>query len=88
MDPSLYPPTHYLRAVPVRFVHWYTGIQFACLSVLWVVKTSIIGILFPFFVALLVPIRMYLKKVFRPHHLALLDAEEGPSDEEFREVGA
>jgi mannitol/fructose-specific phosphotransferase system IIA component (Ntr-type) len=88
MDPSLYPPTHYLRAVPVRFVHWYTGIQFVCLSVLWVVKTSVIGILFPFFVALLVPIRMYLKKVFRPHHLALLDAEEGPADEEFREVGA
>lgn len=88
MDPNLYPPTHYLRAVPVRFVHWYTGIQFVCLSVLWVVKTSVIGILFPFFVALLVPIRMYLKKVFRPHHLALLDAEEGPADEEFREVGA
>lgn len=88
MDPALYPPTHYLRAVPVRHVHRYTAIQFVCLSVLWVVKASIIGILFPFFVALLVPIRMHLKKVFRPHHLALLDAEEGPADEEFREVGA
>jgi len=88
MDPHLYPVTHYLRAVPVRYVHGYTGIQFACLTVLWLVKASFIGILFPFFVALLVPIRMYLKKVFRPHHLALLDAEEGPADEEFREVGA
>lgn len=88
MDPHLYPPTHYLRAVPVRFVHYYTGIQFACLTVLWVVKASAIGILFPFFVAMLVPIRLALKKIFRPHHLALLDAEEGPSDEEFREVGA
>ncbi len=61
---------------------------FVCLAVLWVVKTSFIGILFPFFVAMLVPIRMYLKKVFRPHHLALLDAEEGPADEEFKEIGA
>ena len=87
-DPSLYPPTHYIRAVPLRFVHAYTGIQFVCLAVLWVVKTSFIGILFPFFVAMLVPIRMYLKKVFRPHHLALLDAEEGPADEEFKEIGA
>lgn len=88
MDPNLYPPTHYIRAVPLRVIHGYTGIQFICLSVLWVVKTSFIGILFPFFVALLVPIRMYLKKVFRPHHLALLDAEEGPADEEFKEIGA
>ncbi len=33
-DPSLYPPTHYIRAVPLRFVHAYTGIQFVCLAVL------------------------------------------------------
>ena len=88
MDPNLYPPNHYLRAVPLRFVHWYTGVQLACLAILWVVKASIIGILFPFFVAMLVPVRMFLKKYFRPHHLGLLDAEEGPSDEEYREVGA
>ena len=88
MDPKLYPPTHYLRAVPLRYVHWYTGVQLVCLTVLWLVKASAIGILFPFFVAMLVPVRMALKKPFWPHHLALLDAEEGPADEEFREVGA
>ncbi len=87
-DSNLYPPTHYLRAVPERMVHRYTGIQLVCLAMLWVVKASIIGILFPFFVALLVPVRMGLARLFRPHHLALLDAEEGPADEEFREVGA
>lgn len=86
MDPNLYPPTHYLRAVPIRVVHFFTAVQFVCLTVLWLVKASIIGILFPFFVAMLVPVRMLLAKTFRPHHLALLDAEEGPADEEFREV--
>ncbi len=88
MEPEQYPVTHYLRAVPVRIVHIYTGVQAVCLAVLWVVKASIIGILFPFFVAMLIPVRMFLGRKMRPHHVALLDAEEGPGDEEFREVGA
>jgi mannitol/fructose-specific phosphotransferase system IIA component (Ntr-type) len=85
-DPNLYPPTHYLRAVPGRVVHLFTGVQLGCLTVLWMVKASVIGILFPFFVALLVPVRMLLAKTLRPHHLALLDAEEGPADEQYREI--
>ncbi len=88
MEPEQYPLTHYLRAVPVRIVHTYTAIQAACLTVLWIVKASVIGILFPFFVAMLIPVRMFVGKKLRPHHVALLDAEEGPEDEEFREVGA
>lgn len=86
MDPSLYPPTYYLRAVPRRVVHKYTLIQSVSLGVLWVVKTSVLGILFPLFIALLVPVRMLLDRWFEPEHLALLDAEEAPDDEEFREV--
>ena len=88
MDPEQYPPTHYIRAVPSKAVHAYTAIQLACLAVLWLVKASVIGILFPFFVALLVPVRMLLRRLFRPEQLGLLDAAEIPADEEFREFGA
>ncbi|MCB9596062.1 MAG: HCO3- transporter [Sandaracinaceae bacterium] len=87
LDPERYPAVHYLHAVPGKRVHFFTAIQVACLGGLWAVKASAIGILFPFFLALLVPVRMLLARVFAPEHLALLDAEEVPADEEYREFG-
>lgn len=86
-DPALYPPTYYLRAVPVGTVHKYTAIQLAGLVVLWVVKASALGILFPLFIGLLVPVRLALGRFFKPEHLALLDAEEEPEEAENRESG-
>ncbi len=85
-DPSKYPTTHYLRAVPKGQVHKFTAIQAFCLAVLWVVKSSVVGILFPVFIAMLVPIRFAMNRLFKAEHLALLDAEEVPEDEELREV--
>lgn len=85
MDPARYPPSYYLRAVPTGIVHGYTLVQAGCLAVLWVVKTSAVGILFPLFIALLVPVRMLLNRFIKPEHLALLDAEEEPDQEAFRE---
>lgn len=87
MEPSRYPTHYYLRAVPTKTVHKYTAIQLACLSVLWIVKTSVLGILFPLFIAILAPIRMALNKVFPAEQLALLDAEEMPEEEEQRIAG-
>jgi len=87
IDPARFPTAYYLRAVPTRVVHSYTAIQGACLAVLWVVKTSAVGILFPLFIGLLVPVRMLLNRRFEPEHLALLDAEEEPDEEVFRETG-
>jgi mannitol/fructose-specific phosphotransferase system IIA component (Ntr-type) len=86
VDPAQFPPTYYLRAVPRGVVSKYTFIQTACLGVLWVVKTSVLGILFPLFIALLVPVRMVLDRMFKAEHLALLDAEEEPEEEGYREV--
>lgn len=84
MDPARYPLTYYLRAVPRGKVHKFTLVQVGCLIVLWVVKASVLGIAFPLFVALLVPMRMGLDRVFKAEHLALLDAEETPKDEQER----
>ena len=82
MDPASYPASSYLRAVPTAVVHKYTFVQTACLAVLWFVKTSAVGILFPLFIALLAPVRLLMGRRFKPEHLALLDAEEVPEDEE------
>jgi mannitol/fructose-specific phosphotransferase system IIA component (Ntr-type) len=76
LDPTHYPPNHYLRAVPQRVIHAYTAVQAACLGVLWLVKASPLGIVFPLFIAMLVPVRMVMGRYFEREHLALLDAEE------------
>ena len=81
-DPTLYPGTHYIRRVPRWTIHAFTALQVACLGVLWIVKSSAIGILFPVFIALLVPVRLLAGRLFAAEHLAALDAEEEPSEAE------
>ena len=46
------------------------------LGLLWVLKASAIGILFPVLIALLVPLRLLLGRWFRPAELDKLDSEE------------
>jgi len=85
-DPTLYPPTHYLRRVSRTVLHSFTLIQVACLSALWLVKGSAFGVLFPLCIALLVPIRRALERVFTQKDLAFLDADENPEEEQYREM--
>ena len=80
-DPALYSRTHFVQRVPHKVMHFFTLIQASCLAALWVLKTSPLGILFPLFIALLVPIRFGLGRLFKPAHLDVLDAEEGPEEE-------
>ena len=65
MDPALHPRTHYVRKVPAAKLHTFTAVQLVGLAVLWIVKTSAIALLFPLFIALLVPLRLLLNKYFR-----------------------
>jgi mannitol/fructose-specific phosphotransferase system IIA component len=84
-DPSLYPASHYIRRVPLRVIHTYTLLQLACLAVLWAVKewpNALVQITFPLLLVLLVPVRIIAGRFFEPAHLAILDAEESPSEEE------
>jgi hypothetical protein len=78
MDSSLYPATHYIRRVPLWVIHKFTFLQLACLAVMWVIKSSALGILFPLFVALLVPVRLLANRFFDQKHLQQLDADEVP----------
>ena len=84
MDSSLYPSTHYTRRVPKKTIHMFTLLQVACLALLWLVEEGPLGILFPLFLALLVPIRILASRFFVPEHLAALDAEEIPEEETTR----
>ncbi len=85
-DPTLYPPTHYIRRVSRTVLHSFTLIQVACLIVLWVVKESSFGVLFPLCIAMLVPVRRGLERVFSQRDLAFLDADEAPEEEQYREM--
>ncbi len=85
-DPSSYPPTHYVRRVPRSVIHAFTFIQALCLGVLWLVKVSAFGVLFPLFIAILVPIQRSLGRIFDERHLAFLDADESPDEEMYRDI--
>ena len=84
MDSSLYPMNHYTRRVPTRNIHLFTLCQLICLVILCVINVNPykpIQILFPIFIALLVPVRFLLGRFFNNDHLAFLDADEAPEDE-------
>ena len=87
MDSSLYPTTHYMRRVPTWTIHKFTLLQLVCLIVLGLVEVSPLGILFPLFLVLLVPVRMLAGRFFTPEQLAALDAEEEPKEEETQWAG-
>ncbi len=84
-DSSMYPLNHYTRRVPIGTIHRFTFIQFLCLIVLCVINVSPfkpVQILFPVFIALLVPVRAIINRFFEPDQLAFLDADEEPDAEE------
>jgi hypothetical protein len=56
----------------------YTCLQLVCLAAMWVLKSSKIGVLFPFLIAGLAPIRVIIEKVgmFSKDELAILDADD------------
>ena len=67
--------------VPRRARNRFTLLQGGCLVILWVVKSSAIGIFFPFFIALCVPVRIFSSRYFHPEHLTHLDDyDHGRSD--------
>lgn len=84
MDSSLYPTTHYIRRVPIWTIHRFTLLQLVCLLVLGVVEVTPLGILFPLFIVLLVPVRFLAGRFFTAEELAALDSEEEPEEEELQ----
>uniref|UniRef100_A0A673ZJQ4 Anion exchange protein n=1 Tax=Salmo trutta TaxID=8032 RepID=A0A673ZJQ4_SALTR len=74
MMPSKYQPDFpFLRHVPLRRVHLFTLVQIICLTVLWVLKSTVLAILFPVMILGLLVVRKMLDMVFSQHDLAWID---------------
>ncbi|XP_014874864.1 electrogenic sodium bicarbonate cotransporter 4 isoform X1 [Poecilia latipinna] len=67
------PDFSYLRHVPLRRVHLFTLIQIICLTVLWVLKSTFLAIIFPVMILGLMVVRKVLDMMFSQHDLAWLD---------------
>lgn len=81
-DRNLFPQTHYTKRVPVKDIHRFTIIQLLCFVILWVLKASKLGILFPLMIAALVPIRIFMARYFEPGHIDALESEEAHDEGE------
>ena len=57
--------------VPLKIVHIYTLIQLSILVILWVVKSTIIGLSFPLFVLATIPLRLVPLALTRVHAVSV-----------------
>ncbi|XP_064421649.1 electrogenic sodium bicarbonate cotransporter 4 [Latimeria chalumnae] len=72
--PSKHQPDYtFLRHVPLRRVHLFTLVQIICLTVLWVLKSTVAAIVFPVMILALILVRKMLDWIFSQHDLAWLD---------------
>ncbi|KAL4636020.1 electrogenic sodium bicarbonate cotransporter 4-like [Arapaima gigas] len=67
------PDLSFLRHVPLRRVHLFTLVQIICLAVLWILKSTMLAIIFPVMILGLMVVRKMLDMVFSQHDLAWLD---------------
>lgn len=72
----------YVRKVATFKMHMYTLIQLLCLVALWVVKSTVLSLAFPFFLLLMVPLRAQLSRVFTPIELRALDSNKPDDDDD------
>merc|ERR1719156_152898 len=79
-----YPKFPFIGHVETWRMHKFTAIQATCLAILYTLKSMKgLSVIFPFFIAALGPIRMYLlPKMFTHEEIEILDAEEGDDEEE------
>jgi hypothetical protein len=81
-DPKLYPQTPYTKAVPRNWIHKFTLVQLVCFAVLWLLKASKFGILFPLMIAALVPINMLIYRYFPKEYVDVMVSEDTEEEEE------
>uniref|UniRef100_A0A8C7XBY5 Anion exchange protein n=1 Tax=Oryzias sinensis TaxID=183150 RepID=A0A8C7XBY5_9TELE len=76
--PKKYHPNEpYATRVKTGRMHLYTGIQVACLVVLWVVKSSPASLALPFILILTIPLRMVMTgHLFTEMEMKCLDSDD------------
>ncbi|XP_053735107.1 solute carrier family 4 member 11-like isoform X2 [Synchiropus splendidus] len=78
-EQTSYPPTHYIRRVPQRKVHFFTGVQMVQLTILCafgMYPLPYMKMVFPLLMILLVPIRTsLLPRLIEAKYLDIMDAQ-------------
>ncbi|XP_059055151.1 anion exchange protein 3 [Achroia grisella] len=75
-----HPQVPYVRRVPTMRMHLFTIIQAAGLCVLYAVKSSRLSLALPFFLVMMVPLRLSLAYIFTPLQLRALDGAQKEID--------
>nr|XP_044636539.1 anion exchange protein 4 isoform X7 [Equus asinus] len=73
MPAKYQPDLLLLQHVPLNRIHLFTGIQLACLGLLWIIKSTPAAIIFPLMLLGLVGVRTAMEWVFSPQELLWLD---------------
>ncbi|KAL6473977.1 hypothetical protein MHYP_G00175380 [Metynnis hypsauchen] len=78
-EQTSYPPTHYIRRVPQRKVHYFTGlqlIQLITLCAFGMYPLPYMKMIFPLLMILLIPVRKsLLPKIIEAKYLDIIDAQ-------------
>ncbi|XP_077388420.1 solute carrier family 4 member 11-like isoform X2 [Festucalex cinctus] len=78
-EQTAYPPTHYIRRVPQRKVHYFTGLQMIQLIILCafgMYPLPYMKMVFPLLMILLVPVRTsLLPRMIDPKYLDIMDSQ-------------
>ncbi|XP_053090278.1 anion exchange protein 3 isoform X3 [Pangasianodon hypophthalmus] len=78
VTPAKHHPDHsYVTKVKTWRMNLFTIIQLLCITLLWVVKSTVASLAFPFILIMTVPLRrLILTRIFEERELAALDADE------------
>nr|XP_055228445.1 solute carrier family 4 member 11 isoform X12 [Gorilla gorilla gorilla] len=81
-EQTAYPPTHYIRRVPQRKIHYFTGLQVLQLLLLCAFGMSSLPymkMIFPLIMIAMIPIRyILLPRIIEAKYLDVMDAEHRP----------
>nr|XP_015004912.2 sodium bicarbonate transporter-like protein 11 isoform X1 [Macaca mulatta] len=81
-EQTTYPPTHYIRRVPQRKIHYFTGLQVLQLLLLCAFGMSSLPymkMIFPLIMIAMIPIRyILLPRIIEAKYLDVMDAEHRP----------
>jgi hypothetical protein len=76
-DSTKYPKYEYVAKVAAARIHKFTVLQFICLVILYALKSiKEVAVVFPFFIAALVPIRKSFERFFTAEELEALDGHD------------
>ncbi|XP_062258870.1 anion exchange protein 3 [Platichthys flesus] len=78
VTPAKHHPDHiYVTKVKTWRMNMFTIIQLACIVALWVVKSTVASLAFPFVLIMTVPLRrLVLSRIFQERELQALDCDE------------